>query len=109
MRRDEEVGPEELALGPVAGWQDPNLDPLESAMCKEYRDLVRKAVAHLTFEQRRAIVLHLSGRSANEIAEIIGKRPVAVRMLLKRGRDQMRVLLSGVARDWNLIEDTECA
>jgi RNA polymerase sigma factor (sigma-70 family) len=55
---------------------------------------VRELLEHLTEEQRNVILLRvLADLSIDEVAEIMGKRPGAVKMLQRRGLAALRRLL----------------
>jgi RNA polymerase sigma factor (sigma-70 family) len=62
----------------------------------EDRDVVRRALAHLTLRQRTAIVLtEYLGYSNEEAAGLMSVRPVTVRVLTSQGRASLRERLGG--------------
>lgn len=62
--------------------------------------LVRKAIAGLSERQRSALVLcKFQGMSYAEIARTMGTTPKAVKALLARARDNLRVSLAPYVRD----------
>ena len=74
----------------------PSLDRPDDAF--KYDDLYR-ALSQLAERQRTVILLYyMQGYSINEIAQIIGSNPVAVRQYLSRGRKQLKKLLEDEKR-----------
>jgi len=81
--------PEEL---PQAAFDAPGLDV-------STRDLLHRALAVLTPDQRDVVVLrYYGGKSHQEIAAILGKREGAVRALLLRALRTMRKAMDDAAR-----------
>jgi RNA polymerase sigma factor (sigma-70 family) len=69
----------------------PERDEFEAA---EARTIVGQALDHLTPRQRAAIVLtDLVGLSSEDAAEVLGVRPVTVRVLASQGRASLRARL----------------
>jgi RNA polymerase sigma factor (sigma-70 family) len=55
---------------------------------------IRELLEHLTEEQRDVILLRvLADLSVDEVAELLGKRPGAIKMLQRRGLATLRRLL----------------
>jgi RNA polymerase sigma-70 factor (ECF subfamily) len=73
-------------------------DPEESAARQQLREAVQQAVTRLPSQQRVAMSLHLQDYPAREIAAVMGKRVVSVRMLLSRARRNLRQPLQDLAK-----------
>ena len=64
------------------------------------QDLVRRALDHLSLDQRACLLLYAwTGYTCAEIGEIMGRTPEAVRMLLVRARRRFRELYDDLDRD----------
>ncbi len=69
-------------------------DPGEAAARAEVGDRVRRALDHLTTEQREAFVLkHVEGRSYEEIAAVLDTSVASLKMRVHRARESLRPLL----------------
>ena len=81
-------------------WRDPGytVDPEHVVLALEDQRRLRDAMAHLSAEQRTAVVLHdLNGFKAREIAANTGISLPTVKSHLRRGRQALVSLLAGVA------------
>ncbi|WEK03298.1 MAG: RNA polymerase sigma factor [Candidatus Devosia phytovorans] len=75
-------------------------DAVETIHRSEVTSLLDRAMARLPEQQRIALILSYTDDLRNaEIAEIMGTTVMAVESLLKRGRQQLRALLSGAEGD----------
>lgn len=80
-----------LALDDVLDVLDPGHDP-----DIEQYDRIESLLAGLTDEQREIVVLRVvAGLSVEETAEVVGRRPGAVRALQHRGLNRLRRSFSG--------------
>lgn len=71
--------------------------PEELALSDETSSIVRSAMEELSEEQRQVLLLrYVAGLSAVEAAEVVDKRPGAVRSLQHRGERALGRLLAGV-------------
>jgi RNA polymerase sigma-70 factor (ECF subfamily) len=67
---------------------------------REARDLLQKALAHLSPENRMVVTLvHLEGYSVREAAELLGWTPVNVKVRAHRARQQLRNILEPLIED----------
>jgi RNA polymerase sigma factor (sigma-70 family) len=88
--RQSQRRPQEVAFDDNVG------DWLEEEDRGPTADDLRRALSHLAFNQRAALVMReLEGRSYNEIAEILGLTVAAVETLLFRARRALREQLEG--------------
>jgi RNA polymerase sigma-70 factor (ECF subfamily) len=70
---------------------DPDPEPGEQALRDERLQLLRSLVAELSGEQQELLALRYgAGLRAGEIAELLGKTPVAVRVALHRVLNDLR-------------------
>jgi RNA polymerase sigma factor (sigma-70 family) len=75
----------------------PVLAPVENGSSLELLEQLRAALARLTPEQRRVVLLHdLEGRTAAEIAAELEEEPGTVRVRLHRARALLRPHLAGL-------------
>lgn len=92
-RRSEELCPDLVPYERHA--EDPG--PEELAISEETSTLVRTAMEELSEEQRHVLLLrYVAGLSAVEAAEVVDKRPGAVRSLQHRGERALGRLLTDV-------------
>jgi RNA polymerase sigma-70 factor (ECF subfamily) len=73
---------------------DPGRAPDEIAIARDAGARVRAALAQLPEEQRAAVELPYAGWSGQQIAEILGRSPDAVKMLRYRAITRLRGLLT---------------
>jgi RNA polymerase sigma-70 factor, ECF subfamily len=74
--------------------EDPDLGPEELAVAEEINQRVRRAMSHLSDDQRQVLFLrYMGGLTAPEVAEILGKSDGAVRSLQHRGERALARLL----------------
>jgi RNA polymerase sigma-70 factor (ECF subfamily) len=67
---------------------------------RETRDLLQKALAHLSPENRMVVTLvHLEGYSVREAAELLGWTVVNVKVRAHRARQQLRNILEPLIED----------
>jgi RNA polymerase sigma-70 factor (ECF subfamily) len=65
----------------------------------EWREEIHRALSRLTAEQREAFLLHhVEGLSYEEMAELTGAGPSALKMRVSRAADRLRAELEGVFR-----------
>src|SRR3954464_4624808 len=77
-------------------WDDDIADRLVEENAPVSADDVRRALGHLAFNQRAALVMReLEGRSYAEIAEVLGLSVSAVETLIFRARRALREQLEG--------------
>lgn len=78
-----------------AAWQvaDGEPSPEEAAIAADDARNVHRLLAHLTPEQRDVVELRLNGLTGIEIAEVLGKRPGAIRAIQFRAYQRLRDLL----------------
>lgn len=89
-------GSQPIALGEQFVADKSALMPARQADAQEVRGLVVKALDFLNERQRMAILLHkFEDMSYAEIGEVMELTPQAVKSLLSRAREQLRVLLEG--------------
>ncbi len=75
-------------------------DPLQLLEEKEYRGLVRTALAGLTEEHRAVLVLReIEGYSYEEVSQMLGCSLGTVKSRLSRAREVMRHRITELARD----------
>ena len=81
----------------VAARRSVSLGPREDEFARiDERDAVARALGSLTRRQRAAIVLtEYLGYAADEAAQILGVKPVTVRVLASQGRAALRNALGG--------------
>ena len=73
-------------------------DPLGRLLAGEEADAVRRAFGRLTDDEQELLELRVVGRlSAEEVGDVIGKRPGAVRMAQTRALSRLRSLLEEVS------------
>ena len=90
--RDPRRGHAPLDEAAVGG--DPAPGPAESLERSELGRTLEAALARLTPEQREAFLLkHLEGYSYEEMAELLGVAPAALKMRVHRARDALQGLL----------------
>jgi RNA polymerase sigma-70 factor (ECF subfamily) len=80
-------------------------DPEQAAAEQQLREAVQQAVARLPCQQRVAMSLHLQDYPAREIAAVMGKRVVTVRMLLSRARRNLKQPLQQLAGQSGILTD----
>ncbi len=69
-------------------------NPQEISETSSTKERVRKAMDVLPPDQREALVLfYLRGHTLNEIVELTGASPSAIKMRLKRGRERLKAEL----------------
>lgn len=74
--------------------EDPDPGPFRQAAMSEDRRMVRRAVDHLSDDQREVILLrYVAGLSGPEVAEVTGRSAGAVRSLQHRGERALARLL----------------
>jgi RNA polymerase sigma factor (sigma-70 family) len=87
-RRPEQVADEAVLAGLVGG------DVEEDGMAAVQRAAVARALARLTEDQRTVLALRiLAELTIEEVAEVVGKRPGAVKALQRRGLERLRAVL----------------
>jgi RNA polymerase sigma-70 factor (ECF subfamily) len=76
-------------------WQvaDGDPSPAEAVIAAEDARTVRRLLAQLTTDQRDVVELRLNGLTGVEIAEVLGKRPGAIRAIQFRAYQRLRELL----------------
>lgn len=78
----------------------PNGDPLQELENKEFRSLVRVALAELSEEHRAVLVLReIEGYSYEEVARMLGCSLGTVKSRLSRARGMMRRRMTDLARE----------
>ena len=98
LRRRRSAATLEQAARRELMWRDPGytVDPQRVVVAVEDRRLLREAIAHLSPEQRTAVVLHdLNGLKAREIAANTGIPLATVKSHLRRGRQALVSILAG--------------
>jgi RNA polymerase sigma-70 factor (ECF subfamily) len=102
--RLEAAGPLSTGRAGGAGWgsAEPTRDrlagggSLEDAVVQQ--DLVRRALARLSLDQRACLLLYAwTGLTCGEIGAMVGKSPEAVRMTLSRARRRFRAAYGAAA------------
>ncbi len=95
FRKKKEVSLETRA---EQGWEveDSSDDPEEQVMREETGQVVRKAILQLNDSQREAVLLRfVNDFSYAEIAQILGKREVAIRQAVSRALKALKKILKG--------------
>ncbi len=83
-----------LDIDPAA--QDGLSDALDELEKREETEGVRRALQGLTDEQREVLTLKfIDGLTTNEAAQVMGKRPGAIRALQMRGLQSLAAILTG--------------
>src|SRR5262245_14962240 len=86
------LGQSSQALGNLLAGPGPS--PSQAAQRREMSVILADALAELSADHREVIVLHsIEERDWNEVAERMGRRPGAVRMLWARALKQLRPLI----------------
>lgn len=84
----------------AARWvPDPSPSPEETALRREGHDRARALLAHLPEGQRRIVELRLSGLTGAEIARVLGRPHVWVRVTQLRAYRRLRTILAEEAND----------
>jgi len=77
-------------------------DTLESVVCNEQLELLRRALAELPFEQREVVMLHLHGRMTfPAIAKSLAIATNTAKSRYRYGIDKLRVTLNGEVTQCN--------
>ena len=100
LRRRHTAEKRDLALQREALWRDPayTVDPEAVAVALEDSRTLWRALAGLTPEQNRAVILHdVEGWKEREIAELAGLPLATVKSHLRRGRQALVTVLAEVA------------
>lgn len=100
LRRRHTAENRDAALRREALWQDPayTVDPEAVAVALEDSRNLEQALARLTPEQNRAVVLHdMEGWKEREIAELADLPLATVKSHLRRGRQALVTILAAVA------------
>ncbi len=92
-RREEQLGADEDAAGPVLPPADPRQSPDAIVARRRAMEGLMKALARLPANRRRCVELHLQGFSTNEIAELEGWTEAKARNLVYRGVAELRETL----------------
>jgi RNA polymerase sigma-70 factor (ECF subfamily) len=89
FQKDDDVWPGHWAT-PPRPWQKPE----RRLLSLEARDRLKEALAQLPDRQRLVVGLRdVDGRSSEEVCELLGLSPENQRVLLHRGRSQLRAVL----------------